>query len=336
MDNKSDRPIFIVGCERSGTTLLRLILHSHPNIAIPPQTKFLKKLYKRRILFGNLSKEKNKQKLAQWIMDRFNKKTKLNDIGLKPLKVRDGILESPPTFGSVVAVVFKLYSEKFGKTRWGDKRPYFIKYLPQLLSLFPRAQIIHVIRDGRDCMASLFEMPWWEKDIGNTIFNWQEAIYNGIKAKKSLPIDQYFELRYEDLIENPEFWVKKVCEFLNEDYTPAMLEFQKISEVAVPDYKMRWHYATREKISSQSIGRWKKDLKAWEINLFEIIAGKELSTCGYNLSSIKTSIPLSKWFELLISYFQYQSMKYFIRIIDRLIQMIYPWRIDYISRIDTN
>ena len=84
MQNISNKPIFIVGCERSGTTVVRLILHTHPNIAIPPQTKILKKLYKRRLIFRDLSKKQNRSKIAEYILSNYDKKTKLVDLGVDP------------------------------------------------------------------------------------------------------------------------------------------------------------------------------------------------------------------------------------------------------------
>ena len=125
------RPIFIAGSERSGTTLLRLMLHAHPHIAIPPQTKYLKKLYKRRLLFGNLQKEKNREKLAEWFFTHFDKSTKLNDLEIDQDSLRKGLLESK-SLGAALAVPWICYAQGHGKERWGDKRPYYIHHMEKL------------------------------------------------------------------------------------------------------------------------------------------------------------------------------------------------------------
>jgi hypothetical protein len=247
MSKNNQKPIFIIGCERSGTTLIRLILHSHPNIALPPQTKFLKKIYKRRLQWRNLANEANRIKLSHWFTDHFDNHTKLPDLGLEAGDIRKEIVSSATSLGAAATGVFKLYSRKFNKPRWGDKRPYYIKYVKQLLALFPDAQIIHVVRDGRDCIASLMKMPWWKKDLAYTILNWQEAIQEGKRANRSLPVEQFIEIRYEDFVSHPEKWARELCRFLGEKYNSDMLKFQEIAEMIkmIDDGKITHNIASK-------------------------------------------------------------------------------------------
>ena len=65
---QSDRPIFVIGCPRSGTTMLQLMLHSHPRIAVPPETRFLVPGYYRRFFFGDLREQRNRRRLGRWIV----------------------------------------------------------------------------------------------------------------------------------------------------------------------------------------------------------------------------------------------------------------------------
>ncbi|MDP6456555.1 MAG: sulfotransferase [Candidatus Marinimicrobia bacterium] len=277
------RPIFIVGSERSGTTLLRLMLHAHPRIAIPPQTKYVKKLYKRRLLFGNLAREDNRQKLARWFLAHFDASTKLDDLDIDPAVVRSAV-QATHSLGAALAQPLIAYAAKYDKLRWGDKRPYYIKYLDKLRTLFPDAQVIHLIRDCRDVVASLKHMPWWKSDTIYSILNWKEAIERGLEARQSTKLDEYLELRYEDLVDEPERELQRVCQFLSESYAPEMLHYSDIARYAVPDYKMAWHAATRQPLSRDSIERWKVELSAAEISLIEWSCGKELEAMGYTLS----------------------------------------------------
>ena len=100
MSENNQKPIFIIGCERSGTTLIRLILHSHPNIALPPQTKFLKKIYKRRLQWRNLANEANRIKLSHWFTDHFDNHTKLPDLGLEARDIHKEIVSSATSLGA--------------------------------------------------------------------------------------------------------------------------------------------------------------------------------------------------------------------------------------------
>ncbi|MGH3387537.1 MAG: sulfotransferase family protein, partial [Actinomadura sp.] len=163
-----DRPIFVVGCPRSGTTLLQLMLHAHPRIAIPPETRFLLPAFDTRHAFGDLCDEANLRELARWIAE--DKATKFDDLGLDPDRIIEEIVAGPPTVGTAMATVFQAYAQRFGKPRWGDKRPSYIRRLDVILRMFPDAQIVHLIRDGRDCVASLMEMPWYKLDTFNAVF----------------------------------------------------------------------------------------------------------------------------------------------------------------------
>ena len=326
---ENNRPIFIVGCERSGTTMLRLILHSHANIAIPPQTKYIKKVYKRRLFFGNLSKQKNRNKILKWFSDNHNKKTKIIDLGLGSNDVQNKMTKSGKSLGSILSTIFKLYSKQNNKVRWGDKHPYYIKYLDQLLKLFPDAQIIHIIRDGRDAVASLKSMPWWKNNSIYSMLNWQEAISNGRKAKFKYSSNQFIEMRYEDIIDQPEKNIKTLCGFLEEEFSPKMLEFYKIADLAVPDYKMGWHSDTKLHINSKKIGRWQKDLEPWESDLMNRKMERELSFHNYEIPDPLGKIPLGKSINYLLIKLLYKINQYSVLIVDKVISVFYPWSLDY-------
>ena len=176
----ADRPIFVLGCPRSGTTLLQLMLHAHPRIAIPPETRFVLTTYEARNGFGDVRKEQNRRALAASIVRE--RQTLFYDLGLDADEVFDEIVEGPPTLGSAIGIVFRAYARRFDKPRWGDKRPGYYQQIPGLLRMFPDAQIVHLIRDGRDCVASLLTMPWFKQDIYAAICSWVEAIDSGRRA----------------------------------------------------------------------------------------------------------------------------------------------------------
>jgi len=328
-DKIKNRPIFIVGCERSGTTMLRLILSSHKNIAIPPQTKFFKKLYKRRLFFGDLSKQKNRHKLIKWFYDNHDHKTKIIDLGIDSTDVQGSLNNSGYTLGSFLSAIPKLYSKKLNKIRWGDKHPYYIKYLPQLYKLFPDAQVIHLIRDGRDAVASLKRMPWWKQNSIFAMLNWQEAIQKGKLAVAKYKSDQFMEIRYEELIDDPVDSVKSICGFLNEEYSDDLLKFQKLSNEAVPDYKMKWHSATKNEINANSIGKWSKELETWEIALFNKKFKKELDLNGYDIPNDVQSISLEIYFRYLFTKIHYKYLQYGTTLVDKILSLLYRWDLDY-------
>jgi len=282
----TDRPIFVLGCPRSGTTLLQLMLHAHPRIALPPETRFLLTCYRDRNNFGDLRDESSRRALASSIVGKRG--TLFYDLGLDAREIVEEIVTGPPTLGSALGTVFRAYARRFGKPRWGDKRPGYYPYIPELLRLFPDAQIVHLIRDGRDCVASLKAMPWFEQDIYAAISTWIEAIDCGRRAAGRLPAGTYFELRYERLAANPAEHLAALCEFLGEEYDPAMTEPYKIADSVIPKRKT-WHADARKQVTPAVSGPWQQRLEPWEIALCETVMGRRLRALGYELSGAPRS-----------------------------------------------
>src|ERR687888_1655249 len=123
----NDRPIIILGCPRSGTTLLQVMLHSHPRIAIPPETRFVLPAYRERLHLGDLSETANRRALGDFIVR--TKGHRFADLGLDRDATVEEIVAGPPTLGSAVGIVLRAYAERFGRPRWGDKRPAYYNYI---------------------------------------------------------------------------------------------------------------------------------------------------------------------------------------------------------------
>lgn len=277
----SDRPVFVIGCARSGTTMLQLMLHAHPHIAVPPETRFLETAYYRRRVYGDMRDVRNRQNLAEWIAR--DKSTKFWDLGIGQDDYIRQAAQGPGSLGSVIGRAFRMYGERFGKPRWGDKRPSYVRKVDILRRLFPDAQFVHLIRDGRDCAASLKEMPWYSLDSFHAIANWAEAIDAGDRLRRKLPEDTYYELSYEELTHDPATQLKRLCQFLNEDFDSAMCEPHMLAGVAVPKNKT-WHSNTHTEVTGERVGSWSTRLTAWEIALCEEVLGERLLRHGYELS----------------------------------------------------
>lgn len=276
----AERPIFVLGCPRSGTTLLQLMLHAHPRIAIPPETRFVLTAYRSRNSYGDLRREANRRALALDITG--NRRTLFYDLGLDAQQVVAEVASGPPTLGSVFGTIFRAYARRFGKPRWGDKRPGYYQCIPGLLRMFPDAQIVHLIRDGRDCVASLKSMPWARQDIYEAISTWTEAIDSCRRAARRMPPDAYAELRYERLVADPDGQLRELCDFLGEDYDQAMTQPHKVAD-SIPERKT-WHAGNRRPITPAPSGTWRGRLDSSEVSLCERVMGRRLRELGYDLS----------------------------------------------------
>jgi len=277
------RPIFIVGCQRSGTTLFGLMLHSHPNIVIPPENRFVLPLYFKREQFGDLSNRNNRRRLATEIVDS---RRDMRNFGLDRDATADRIVKNSATLGSAYGTVFRSYAELFGKPRWGNKIPQYQRHIRVVQRLFPTAQFIHLVRDGRDCVGSLKNMEWWNrkgKGTHHAIRTWMEATENAAWAHHELGPDTFYELQYEHLVTNPEAELRKLCEFIGEPFDEAMLHPEHVSRQIVPDYKTH-HAKTRQEVSSNNIGNFVNTLDPRELSLCEAVMGDRLRHYGYELS----------------------------------------------------
>lgn len=216
--------------------------------------------------------------MAQWILKR-SRNNKLIDLNLDKNELIL-LMAEQKTVGGMIAAIFKKYAQVRSKSRWGDKRPYYIRFIPELLDCFPDAKIIHIIRDGRDCVASLKSMPWWHHHPVYSMLNWRYIIRLGAKYKQQFK-DQFMEIKYEDLVNEPEFIMNKICDYLGEKFYAGMLDYYQNSKQNVPAYKIGWHSKTHAPISKDSIGKWTSKLTEEEIKLMEWSAQDELLNWGY-------------------------------------------------------
>jgi hypothetical protein len=254
------------------------MLHVHPRIAIPPETRFTLRAYDQRRDFGDLKQPGNRRKLGKFITTG----NAFGDLGLDADQMIEAITAGPPTLGSAIGIVFRAYAERFGKQRWGDKRPAYLLNMDILLWMFPDAQIIHIIRDGRDCVASMKEQPWHRGGVNHAISQWRRGMEAGWRASKKLRADQYFEVYYEQLVADPENQLRKLCDFIGEEYVPEMAEPSRAAAVAVPQRK-KWHALTHGDVTTARIGSWQQRLTEGEIALCESVMRRQLVGRGYEL-----------------------------------------------------
>lgn len=257
------------------------MLHAHRRIAVPPETRFVLTEYARRRDHGDLGRPENRRALARRIVE--SKATHFRDLGIDADETVERVTAAPGTLGSVFGTIFQLYAERFGKPRWGDKRPAYLNNVHVMRRLFPDARFVSIVRDGRDCVASLKEMAWNDKDIYQTVASWARAVDNSRRAARALGPGQWFELRYEDLVADPHTQLEALCAYLGEDYDPAMAEPDRVAAQAVPGRKT-WHARAHQPVDGRRVRSWERRLSPAEIALCEAALGSRLEACGYELT----------------------------------------------------
>jgi hypothetical protein len=270
-----DRPVFIGGCPRSGTTLLGAMLHAHPALAIPPETRFFLEAYREQRAFGDLREVENRRAVARWITGR--KKSRFRQLQLPTRATTRAIVAAPPTIGSLSCTVFSEFAAAHGAQRWGDKRPYLVEQLPAVFRLVPDAQFIHIVRDARGCTASLKKLGWWGWGAPEALYRWRSSVLAGLRARRTYRPDQYIELRYEDLVADTESQLRRLCDWLQIEFVADMLRHEDTASLISKPY----HHRLSQPVDTTAVQAWRNELDPEELALVEREVGDLLDEFGY-------------------------------------------------------
>ena len=292
MTHKNTRgPVFIVGAPRSGTTLLQYMLRSHPALSLPTgESHFFIPLYRNAAAYGDLSKLENVRRVFQAMEAQSAEflHTDLHGIkfGVETL-ARESVAEGRATMRDIINGLFEKNAAGEGKPRWGDKTPYYVLHLPKLLEWWPDAQIIHIIRDGRDVALSMFARrhDFRAYNTYHAAKLWEQYVETGHTLGQQLPPAQYLELRYEDMISDQKAALQKICSFLGEAYSDDLLEYKKSGEAGKTPL-------LQKPVKKDNQGKWKQDMTSWQIRVYESAAGRSLGKFGYALTTSGKRLPL--------------------------------------------
>jgi hypothetical protein len=271
-------PFFIAGSGRSGTTLLRLILAGHSRIVIPPETWFILDLVDQFPLTSPLTPEQ--VRAAIHVITECHR---WPDMNMSANDFADQALAlGRPTLADLINIVFRFHLERSGKPRIGDKTPPYITILPQLKAIYPGAKFIHLVRDGRDVAISFVDAHFKYRPYHGDAFEWTKAVRNGMSYRSSPFAHDIFEVRYEDLVGQPERTVHAICEFLGEAFEPSMMAFNTRLDL-VPKRERGIHQKLGKPISADAIEVWRSKLSALECFVIEASLRKDLETLDYPL-----------------------------------------------------
>lgn len=276
------RPIFVIGSERSGTTLAMAMLGNHPSIAVPEVAWFYPRFRPYLFTYGDLNEPKNFRVLAEEMI--FGLKTPFWGMDVNPATIVDEIVAAAreKSFAGLYCAMLERYAQSVGKTRWGEKTPHNLFFVEEILQDFPKAQFIFITRDGRDSSSEYLRSAFGPTNIFCAAEIWK-ACQNAVKPWRArLDKTQWLDVRYEDLVSDPHRILKEMCEFLGEPYDDSMLEFHT-SEIAQRRGKTRDHGPLGSPVSTRYIGRYKRELSLEQQEIFAAVASAELVESGYAL-----------------------------------------------------
>jgi hypothetical protein len=268
----SARPVFVVGSPRSGTTMLRLLLDAHDELAIPGESHFVPGL-RPRWYNRNRSRERTIEAIAS---NFYVKKWDVDDDALLALVRSDDAAD----YAGIARAFFAGYAALKGKTRWGDKTPGYVSYLTSISALFPDVQVVHLIRDGRQVARSIAEQEWGAPTLVSAARWWRNKVARGCGFGRSARPDQYLEVRLEHLTADPERTARRLCDFLGVPFDPDMLRFH---ETAAERMRGGGRGLHRHLVSpvTPDLREWSEGLSMRDRHLVEAACAPLLVELGY-------------------------------------------------------
>jgi hypothetical protein len=262
---------FIVGSARSGTTLMRLILNAHPEIAVPPESRFIVELYGSR---PEVEVEAFLKSLAA------HKRFQTWNLPIESVGDQLDAAQTVP-YSEAVEAAYRAFAQARGKSICGDKTPRYIERMALLSNLFPAARFLHMVRDGRNVALSYADVPFGPKTVGRAAALWASRVSMGRAAGRSLGPARYIEVRYEDFVAAPAARLKEICDFIDVQWSESMLEHASGSRTDIlPNSALYNPNVTRPPTSD--IRSWEEQMPARLVEIFEAVAGETLDDLGYD------------------------------------------------------
>jgi hypothetical protein len=296
-------PFFIVGNDRSGTTMLRMILDSGPDAAIPPESMFLTDV---TIPDGD----------ADWpaLLHEvwYHPKVRLWELPGPPPAVPPGLAPADAA-RFVLGAPFAAYARKHGKPRWGDKTPHYVHHVERLSRIWPDARFVVLVRDGRDVALSLRGMPFGPNNAWAAAQWWARGIRAGAAAQLAYP-DRVMTVRYEDLAGDPSTQVPAVCAFLGLGYDAAMLDLAHADRSKIVEDQRSWFPTLFDGINTKAVARWPREMPPREQAVFAALAHDELARLGYPVPDRPLAPPTPRRAELYRRHNEFMRNVNFVRL----------------------
>jgi LPS sulfotransferase NodH len=272
-------PVLVLGVRRSGTTLLRVMLDRHSQLAIPDESYFIPQLADRHR--GPID--------VDAFVDDLRRLPTLREWDVDVEAVRARLRPGQPS-GEAIGAVYEAYAEGQSKERWGDKTPMYMQRLPMLERLFPTALYVHLIRDGRDCALSFAQMPegivtrsWAHpQDAAGFACQWRAEIVAARELEKRVG-PRMLEVRYEQLVADPERVLRRICDHVGLAFEPAMLDY-----AGSVDVTRQPHQQSLTRPPTPGLRDWKTEMPPADVQAFEAVAGDVLAELGYETRSAPT------------------------------------------------
>lgn len=288
-------PVFVTGCDRSGTSLLTLMLDRSASLKMLFEVGFVPHLTSCESEYGNFSETRQR-----WFFIRDLQRRESTSGAVAFDKI-DGVSENeaekilreaaPVGYAGAVDALFSAAAEKEEKSRWGEKMPEYVFHVEWLASAFPGSQIVHIIRDPRDVAASIHRAGW-RPSISAAASFWKERVSAARSGGRAIAEDRYHEIRYESLVGDPANELRRLAHRIDVQFESEMTSTHQSGMDAMPEaHQGLDHFSLLERpIDPSRAYAWRRELSRSEIADVESVAAPLMRELGYEVTG--TSVPL--------------------------------------------
>lgn len=274
----------MIGTQRSGSNLLRLMLDQLDEVSAPHPPHILERFIPLLPAYGDLSMLENFSLLVHDVCSlvAYNP-VQWKHISLKQNEIINRCNE--PSLAEIVRVIYEMNAESKGARIWMCKSLTNIRYA-HLLEQTIKPLYIFLYRDGRDVACSFKQAVVGEKHVYHIAKQWQQEQELCIALQQQLGNDRVISVCYEDLIRKPEAELKRICAFIGAEYNSTCLEYYRSTEAINTASSGKMWQNVQRSIIPDNFNNYRKKLSASEVYLFESVANKTLQQLGYKTDFI--------------------------------------------------
>jgi hypothetical protein len=246
------------------------MLNRHPNIGLCDETFYFFYVYQRRRAFGDL----NQPQARRLLVDRYLATNRIRRLGLDHASLADTMNAEGTSYDRMFAALLRFYAHSQGRQRWGEKTPQHALVADTLVGWYPDATVIHLVRDPRDVVASLLRMPWGSRSVLLNARLWERCT---TAAERCRDRPNYLLVRYEDLVQEPERELQRVCGAVHVTYSKRLLD-----SPAQASSDRWWFERALQPLTTQRRNSWQQQLATHQVALIERILAPTMRAFGYN------------------------------------------------------
>lgn len=275
LDRFHASPVFVVGCPRSGTTLLQRLLGQHARVAIAPETHFVRRFWAERRRYGDLRDDQRYAALLSDVVDI----PAWPELGVDAAEFRHAAWRGPRNYADIFGLLLQLFADHHEATTVGEKTPNHVLAMPTLAAFFPRARFVHIVRDPRAVVDSWRTVPWSTGSVVGDAEVWRRYARSArhIATRGFPPLHQ---VRYEDLVTDPQGELRRIGDFLGLSLAGPAEEPSR-RQPAVDIEREPWKARALQQVAEDRATRWVTSLSSLAVKEVEATVAPLLEAYGY-------------------------------------------------------